>query len=104
MPVRIAKGTKESIVVEVTDENGVVTDLSALSPKYDFLDDANTFIYNQVAATATGMEMTCLIDASATGPSGLLAVAHYRLFVGFTVGSEKPRLGPIDVFIKDTTT
>lgn len=104
MAISLAKGTKETVIVLVDDVTDVVTDLSGLSPKFDFLDDANTFIYNQQAATASGMTMSCLLDVSATGPSGLLAVAHYRLFVGFTTGSEKPRLGPIDVFIKDTTT
>lgn len=101
--IAIAKGTKELIPVDVIDRSGIVTDLSTLSPKYDFLDDASTFIYNQATASATGMTLYCLIDASATGPGGLLAVAHYRLFVGFTVGSEKPRIGPVDVYIRDTT-
>jgi hypothetical protein len=101
MSVVIAKGTKEIIPVTVVDETGITTDLSGLSPKFDFLDDNSTFIYNQATATASGMVMSCLIDASSTGPSGLLPVGHYRLFVGFTIGSEKPRLGPIDFYIKD---
>ena len=101
MPVYLAKGTQEIIPVDIDDVTDVVSDLTALSPKYDFLDTADTFIYNQVTATTLGMRMDCLIDASASGPSGLLAVGRYRLFVCFTVGSEQPRLGPIDVFIID---
>ncbi len=103
MAVYIAKGTKEYVPVDITDSSGIVTDLSGLSPKFDFLDDSDVFIYNQATATASGMEMNCLLDVSSTGPSGLLPVGHYRLFVGFTVGSEKPRLGPIDVYIRDKT-
>lgn len=102
MAVYLAYGTQEIIPVDIDDVTDVVTDLTALSPKYDFLNAADTFIYNQVAATATvGMRMDCLIDASASGPSGVLPVGRYRLFVSFTVGSEQPRLGPIDVFLID---
>lgn len=101
MAVSIGKGTKEIVAVDVVDRTGIVTDLSSLSPKFDFLNDADTFIYTQATATGVSMRIDSLIDASATGPSGLLPVGRYRLFVGFTAGSEKPRLGPIDVFIVD---
>lgn len=102
MAVRLGKGTKEIIEVDVVDETGIVTDLSGLLPKFDFLDDLNIFIYTLETATASGMTMACLVDTSATGPGGLLPVGHYRLFVSFTVGSEVPRLPPIDVYIVDT--
>jgi len=99
MAIILAKGTQEIVPVDIDDETGVVTDLTSLSPKYDFLNEADTFIYNQVAATVVLMRMDCLIDASASGPSGLLPAGRYRLFCCFTVGTEQPRLGPIDVFI-----
>ena len=102
MAVTIAYKTKEIIIVNVTDDTLVVTDISGLLPKFDFINDANTAIYNAATATATGLAISCLVDTSATGPSGILPVGHYRLFVSFTVGSEIPRLGPIDVYIKDT--
>lgn len=101
MAVYLAKGTQEIIPVDIDDVTDVISDLSTLSPKYDFLDTADAFIYNQATATTVNMRMDCLIDASASGPSGLLAVGKYRLFVSFTVGTEQPRLGPIDVFIID---
>lgn len=103
MSVSIAKNTKEIIRVDVTDDTGIVTDISGLSPKFDFINDSETFIYNAATATASGMTISCLLDTTATGPSGLLPIGHYRLFVSFTVGSEIPRLGPIDMFIKDHT-
>lgn len=101
MAVYLAKGTQEIIPVDIEDITAVISDLSTLSPKYDFLDTADVLIYNQVTATTVGMRMDCLIDASASGPSGLLPVGRYRLFACFTVGTEQPRLGPIDVFIID---
>lgn len=103
MALTIAKGTKEILPVDIDDSTGVVTSLAALSPKYDLMKDDDTFVYNQATATTSGMRMDCLIDATAAGPSGLLPVAHYRLFVSFTVGTEIPRLGPIDVYIRDKT-
>ena len=101
MPAYLAKGTQEIIPVDIEDVTDIVSDLTALLPKYDFLNAADTAIYNQATATTLGMRMDCLIDASASGPLGLLPVGRYRLFVCFTVGTEQPRLGPIDVFIID---
>jgi len=101
MPVYLAKGTQEIIPVDIEDVTSVVSDLTSLTPRYDFLNSVDTFIYNQATPTTVGMRMDCLIDASASGPSGLLAVGRYRLFCCFTVGTEQPRLGPIDVFIID---
>lgn len=103
MAITLTKNTKETVPVEVIDYTEVVTDISGLSPKFDFLKDDNSTVYSAQAATASGMIISCLIDTSASGPGGSLAVGHYRLFVSFTVGSEIPRLGPVDVYIKDTT-
>jgi hypothetical protein len=52
--------------------------------------------------TATAMRINPLVDTSSGGPGGLLPVGHYRLFVGFTVGSEVVKLGPIDVQLVET--
>jgi hypothetical protein len=35
------------------------------------------------------MQLQCLIDTSSGGPGGLLAVGQYRLYVGWTRGSEQ---------------
>lgn len=103
MAIELAYKTKEIVIVDVTDDTGVVADISGLSPKFDFINDSEVSIYTAATATASGMAISCLLDTSVTGPSGVLPVGHYRLFVSFTVGSEIPRLGPIDVFIKDHT-
>jgi hypothetical protein len=102
MPVRLAKGTKEYIPVDVTDRTGAITNLASLTPTYDFLNDAGTAIYSAASAVASSMRLSCLIDASSGGPSGLLPNGHYRLFVSFTSAPTIPRLGPIDVYISDT--
>lgn len=102
MAIKITKGTKEIIPVDVVDRTGVVTDLSAASPKFWLQKEDNTYVYDDVATTAIGMRINPLVDTSAAGPGGLLPNGTYRLFVGFTVGSEQPKLGPINVVIVDT--
>ena len=102
MAIKLTKGTKEIVPVDVVDRTAVVTDLSTASPKFWFQRDDNTYVYDNVATTASGMRINPLVDASAAGPGGLLVNGHYRLFIGFTVGSEIVRLGPIDVQILDT--
>lgn len=89
--IEITQGTKEIIPVDVIDRTGVVTDLSTATPKFWFQKPDNTYVYDNVAATASGMRIDCLIDTSSGGPGGLLAVGQYRLYIGWTSGSEVPK-------------
>jgi len=99
MSVRLTLGTKEIVPVDVSDGTGVITDLSAASTIYTVQDDANIYYYTNQSTTASGMRIKPLLDTSATGPLGPWAEGHYRLFVGFTVGSEIVKLGPIDIYL-----
>lgn len=102
MATKLSKGTKENVPVDLVDRTAVVTDLSAATPKFTLMKDDNSTVYSDATATGAGMRITCLVDASAAGPGGLLPVGHYRLFVKFTVGSEIVVLGPEDIYIVDT--
>jgi hypothetical protein len=95
MPVTLTRGTKENVEVQVTDLSNAITDLSGSSPHFDVIDDTNAPILTNVAATAVGMLIACLIDT--TGFSSSLQ--HANLYVKFTVGSEVPRLGPFDLYV-----
>lgn len=86
--VEITQGTKEIIPVDVVDRTGMTTDLSTASPKFWFQKPDDSYVYDNVAATAVAMQIQCLIDTSSGGPSGLLAEGTYRLYVGWTRGSE----------------
>lgn len=86
--VEITQGTKEIIPVDVVDKTGITTDLSAASPKFWFQASDDSYVYDNVAATASGMRIDCLVDTSSGGPGGLLATDTYRLYVGWTNGSE----------------
>lgn len=86
--IGITQGTKEIIPVTIVDKTNVTTDLSGASPKFWFQKPDDTYVYNNVAATASGMRIDCLVDTSSGGPGGLLATGTYRLYVGWTNGSE----------------
>lgn len=98
----LTKGTKEIVPFDVYDQTGNVTDLSAKLPKYYFTDSAGANIYNAAATTAVLMRVSCLLDCTAAGPSGLLPIGRYYLYVSFTNGTETPKLGPIYVDIIET--
>lgn len=93
---QIALGTKQYLLVEVTDIATEITDLSTHSPKYTVKDDANTALYNDQAGTATLMTVYCLID---TTVGAWVADAHYRLWAKFTIAPEIPYLGPFDFYV-----
>lgn len=100
MAIAITLGTKENVPVDVIDNAGIILTLVGSSPKFDVLDATNTVKINQQAATVSGtMRLLCLCDFTnqTTFPIGA-----YRLFCDFTVGSEKPRLGPFDLQVIDT--
>jgi hypothetical protein len=96
--VRLAKGTKEYVDVQVVDETGVVTTLVGSSAKFDTEDDTNTLIQNAVNCVVggDGMLLQCLVD---TTLSGYVVGSHYRLWVYWNIGSETPREGPFDMYI-----
>lgn len=98
---QIALGTKQYLLVEVTDVAGTVVDLSTHSPTYTVRDDSDNSGYNAQAGLATDMTVYCLIDTT-VDPAGAftwVAGAHYRLWVGFTLAPENPFLGPFDFYV-----
>lgn len=98
---QIALGTKQYLLISVVDVSGVITDLASSTPKYTVKDDADNLGYNDVAGTATGMVLYCLIDTT-VDPAGAftwLAGSHYRLWGKFTVAPEVPYLGPFDFYV-----
>jgi len=97
--IRLALGTKENIAIDVTDITGLTSSLSGASPNFDVLNAAGTALISAQAATASLMNVRCLCDFSNTTT---FPVGEYRLFLKFTVGSEVPRLGPINILIIST--
>lgn len=98
---RLTRGTVEYVPADLADRTGVVTDLSSASPTFDVVDDDDVYWYQDESASATGMRINCLMDTSSAHSLGLWPIGHYRWFVGFTVGSEVVKLGPVDLYIID---
>lgn len=88
---QLAKGTKEHLKADVTDDNSAVTDLSTSGPTFDVVDFADVFKVTAASATAAGMIITVPLD---TTVGGTWAEGEYRLFVKFTVGTQVIRKGP----------
>lgn len=91
--IRIPKGSKEFLVVDVEDKLNQLTDLTGTNPTYDVkLRDATSNILTaQTAAIGPGvMQLECLID------TGTWVVGTYDLFVTFNNAPEVPRIGPFE--------
>lgn len=97
----IALGTKQYLLVTVTDIAGTEADLSGNNPRYTVQDDANNYCYNDQTGTAVEMVVYCLIDTTVdpAGAAAWLAAAHYRLWVRFDLAPENPYLGPFDFYV-----
>lgn len=96
--VRMARGSKEYIDVQVTDETDQVTDLTGSNAKFDVIDDLANVKQSAVNCNIapSGMMLQCLVDTTA---GGLWALGHYNLYVYWTIGSETPREGPFDIYV-----
>ena len=97
--LKVAKGTKELVPVDVVDSTGATTTLVGTTPTFDVLNEAGSVLISAVTPTVSLMRLLCLCDFSNTTT---FPVGYYRLFVKFTVGSEVPRLGPFNIQIVDT--
>jgi len=96
--VRLAKGTKEYVDLQVVDETGAVTTLSGTTPQFDVFPDTGGAIQSAVACVigGSGMLLQCLVD---TTLAGYVIGSHYNLYVYWTLGPENPREGPFDIYI-----
>lgn len=99
MPIGfVAPSTKEHVHVDLEDRTGLITDLSGSGPTFTVLDSADVAKVTDVAATGSGLRITCLLD---TTVGGVWAEGEYRLFVKFSVGSEVVVKGPYYFIIAD---
>lgn len=98
---QIALGTKQYLLVEVTDIADQVSDLSTHNPRYTVKDEAGNVAYNDQAGLATDMTVYSLIDTT-VDPAGAFAWTvdlHCLLWVRFDLAPENPYLGPFDFYV-----
>mgnify|MGYP001440870134 CR=1 FL=1 len=101
--IKLVCGTVEIVPVDVVDRSDTETDLSTYSPIYTVLDDSGFAWYEAEATTAVNMRVLPLLNTSVSHPDGAWPPAHYRLFIGFDTTSEQPYLGPVDIYLIDST-
>lgn len=96
---QITRGSKEEILIDITDRRGLVTDLSTAGPKQDVrLGDNSAYkqtsdgtYANAVVASASGLTVIATVD---TLVGGIWAAGAYKLYVWFVVGTQTVRKGP----------
>lgn len=94
----IPKGSKESIIVDLRDRTGNITDFSPLSTKFDVRKKNDTsYIQQDIAATVVGTRAFCLVDTTLIE----YVAGQYELFVHFDNFPESPRLGPVEFPVID---
>jgi len=99
MAVNLPKGTKEYVVVEVTDELNNLVDLTSTTPKFDVKKEDNSLVITQATPVIQVMKLFCMIDTR-TSP-GTWPAGEYRVYVDFTTAPELPRIGPFPFTIND---
>jgi hypothetical protein len=92
MPVDLPKGTKEYVVVEVTDALNNLVTLEGTTPKFDVKYQDESFKITQGTPVIQIMKLFCMIDTR-TVP-GDWPAGDYRIYVDFTTAPELPRIGP----------
>jgi hypothetical protein len=91
----VTLGSKEELIVDVTDTLANYSDLTTTNPRYDVKDHADSFkMTNQVAVVdpVNKMRLHCLIDTTV----GSWIAGRHKLYVRFTAAPEVPQLGPLE--------
>ena len=93
----LPQGTKEYLMVDVTDEMNNIADLTALTPQYTVLKPDDSVMVAWTAAVVVLMKMKCMID---TNTPTLWPGAEYRIFCRFTATPEVPWIGPFNFTVE----
>lgn len=94
MATQLIQGTKEYLIVDMTDKLGGLTSLTGTNPRFTVYDVGNVQWYTNQPASNVGMTAYCLVDTSAAHPSGLWPAAEYRLSLHFDTPAESPVVEP----------
>ena len=89
----IKVGTTETLLIDVTDKLGNLTDLSTTNARYDVYDHNNTQVVNNAVVTVDPLEpltAQCLINTTGWTPG------RFKLYLRFTFNPDVPRLGPFE--------
>ena len=87
--MRITLGTKEFLVVDVSDKLDNIDDLAGTNATFDVLLEDETVLLENQTALVDGMRVFCLVDTTAWDEG------DYMLYLKFNIAPEIPRLGPL---------
>src|SRR3954465_14246441 len=90
----LVQGTKENLIVDMTDKLGALTALDGTNPRFTVYNPTNTKMYDEQPASSVGMTVYCLVDTSAAPPSGLGPPHESRLSLHFDTPAESPVVEP----------
>ena len=96
-PVKLCKGTIESVPLRVTDSLENLTTFSGKDLRFDLKKD-------DAAETPVITNASCAFDVLTALPlinTTTLDEGYYNIFLSFVNGSETPRLGPFRILIDD---
>jgi hypothetical protein len=85
---RLPVGTKEYLIVDVSDRLNNLTTLDGTVITFDVNHENGTEKYDDEPASNDGMKVRCLIDTTGWEPD------EYGLFITIFAAPEQPRLGP----------
>lgn len=95
MATTLIQGTKEYLIVDMTDKLGNLTSLDGTNPRFTvYRDTDNVKWYNEQTATNVGMTAYCLVDTSAAHTMGLWPAGEYRISLHFDTPAESPVVEP----------
>lgn len=83
---RLELGTKETLLVDLTDRLAQVSDLATHSPTYTVIDKDGGKLYDAEPAPVDLMQVQCLIDTTV----GVWEKGEYELLVGFAISPDVP--------------
>lgn len=95
----LTRGTKEYLIVEITDTLSNLTTLVGADPTFDVVtdDDEETAVITGQSCIVQNMLALCLMDT--TDPD--FEEGQYKAFVKFNALPEVPRLGPFRFRVDD---
>ena len=98
--IRLNKGTKENIIIDVTDQLNNLTTLDGAGAQYSIVtdDDTETEIESDLNAANINMSAYCMIDTTQVE----YVIGPYRLYLRFNAISEIPLLGPVLFTVEDS--
>ena len=94
MATQLIQGTKEYLIVDMTDKLGALHSLDETNPRFTVYNPTNVKYYTEAVASNVEMAVYCLVDTSAAHAMGLWPAAEYRLSLHFDTPAESPVVEP----------